>query len=107
MNPTWRTLQPLLATVFTGWLMISPALGAGTNTSAPHARTSPAWVRSAVVYEIFPRNFSAQGDFNAITERLDELQHLGVDVLWLMPIHPVGQKLKKGSLGSPYSVRDY
>jgi glycosidase len=107
MNPTWRTLQPLLATVFTGWLMISPALGAGTNTSAPHARTSPAWVRSAVVYEIFPRNFSAQGDFNAITERLDELHDLGVDVLWLMPIHPVGQKLKKGSLGSPYSVRDY
>lgn len=71
------------------------------------ARETPAWLRQSVVYEIFPRNFSASGDFNGITARLDELKDLGVDVLWLMPIHPVGEKLKKGTLGSPYAVRDY
>jgi glycosidase len=60
-----------------------------------------------VVYEIFPRNFSAAGDLNSITARLDELKDLGVDVLWLMPIHPVGEKMRKGTHGSPYAVKDY
>ena len=59
------------------------------------------------MYEIFPRNFSEEGNFNAITRRLDELKNLGVDILWLMPIHPVGEKLRKGPLGSPYAVRDF
>ncbi len=71
------------------------------------ARSAPQWVRDAVVYEIFPRNFSPEGNFNAITARLDELKDLGVNVLWLMPIHPLGEKMRKGTLGSPYAVRDY
>src|SRR5207302_10957410 len=71
------------------------------------ARSSPAWLRDAVVYEINPRSFSQEGTFNAITGRLDELQDLGVNILWLMPIHPIGAKMRKGSLGSPYAVRDY
>jgi len=64
-------------------------------------------VRDAVVYEIFPRNFSTEGNFNGITARLDDLKDLGVNVLWLMPIHPLGEKMRKGTLGSPYAVRDY
>ena len=64
-------------------------------------------MRSSVVYEIYPRNFSPEGDFNGITARLDELKDLGVNILWLMPIHPLGEKMRKGTLGSPYSVRDY
>lgn len=71
------------------------------------ARPSAAWVRDGVVYEIFPRAFSAGADFNGVTARLDELKTLGVNILWLMPIHPVGQLKKKGSIGSPYAVRDY
>jgi cyclomaltodextrinase len=71
------------------------------------ARSAPAWLRDGVVYEIFPRNFSAQGDFNGITARLDELKDLGVNVLWLMPVHPQGEKMKKGTLGSPYAVKDF
>lgn len=71
------------------------------------ARKAPDWLRDGVVYEIFPRNFSAEGTFNAITARLDELKDLGVNVLWLMPVHPTGATLKKGTLGSPYAVRDY
>ena len=79
----------------------------GQEAARAVARPSPAWLRDGIVYEIFPRAFSPQGNFNGITERLDELKDLGVNVLWLMPIHPVGEKLRKGTLGSPYAVRDY
>jgi glycosidase len=75
--------------------------------SAMPARETPFWIRDAVVYEIFPRQFSAKGDFAGITARLDDLKALGVDVLWLMPIHPLGRLKAKGSIGSPYAIRDY
>lgn len=71
------------------------------------ALKAPAWVESGVFYEIFPRQFSAEGNFNGITARLDDLKKLGVNILWLMPIHPVGQEKKKGTVGSPYAVRDF
>jgi glycosidase len=73
----------------------------------PAQRPVRDWVRDGVIYEIYPRAFSQQGDFNAITARLDELKDLGVTILWLMPIHPIGQEKKKGTIGSPYAVRDY
>ncbi len=80
------------------------------DVSKEPARASREWVRDAVVYEIFPRTYSAAGNFDGVTRDLDRLKELGVTVLWLMPIHPVGQERKKGgpgSLGSPYAVRDY
>jgi glycosidase len=64
-------------------------------------------VRDGVVYEIYPRAFSPEGNFNGVTARLDDLKDLGVNILWLMPIHPIGQLKKKGTIGSPYAVRDY
>lgn len=77
------------------------------DVSKGQARSSPDWVRDGVVYEIYPRAFSQQGTFNGITARLDQLKDLGVTILWLMPIHPIGQEKKKGTIGSPYAVRDY
>lgn len=77
------------------------------NLSREQARSTRDWVRDGVVYEIFPRAFSPQGNFNGITARLDDLKDLGVNILWLMPIHPIGFEKKKGSIGSPYAVRDY
>jgi cyclomaltodextrinase / maltogenic alpha-amylase / neopullulanase len=77
------------------------------DASKEPARPTRDWVRDGVVYEIFPRAFSSQGNFNSITARLDDLKDLGVTILWLMPIHPIGQEKKKGSIGSPYAVRDY
>jgi cyclomaltodextrinase / maltogenic alpha-amylase / neopullulanase len=71
------------------------------------ARTSRQWVRDGVIYEIFPRVFSERGDFNGVTARLDQLREVGVTILWLMPVHPIGQEKKKGSIGSPYAARDY
>jgi glycosidase len=75
--------------------------------SKENARTSQEWVKDAIIYEIFPRNYSQKGDFNSITNDLDRLKKVGVTVLWLMPIHPIGQEKKKGTIGSPYAVKDY
>lgn len=71
------------------------------------ARPARPWVRHGVIYQIFPRAFSAEGNFKGITAQLDRLKDLGVNILWLMPIHPIGQEKKKGTIGSPYAVRDY
>lgn len=77
------------------------------DVSKESARAVRPWVRDGVIYEIFPRVFSAEGNFNGVTARLDELKNLGVTILWLMPVHPIGQEKKKGTIGSPYAVRDY
>ena len=77
------------------------------DISKLNARASREWVRDGVIYEIYPRDFSQEGNFNGITAQLDRLQELGVTILWLMPIHPIGQEKKKGTIGSPYAVRDY
>lgn len=77
------------------------------DVSKESARPVREWIRDGVIYEIYPRAFSQQGNFDAITGRLDTLKDLGVTILWLMPIHPIGQEKKKGTIGSPYSVRDY
>lgn len=71
------------------------------------ARTSPAWVREGIVYEIYPRAFSPEGTLRAIEKNLPRLRELGVTILWLMPIHPIGAVKRKGSLGSPYAVHDH
>ncbi|HKP14089.1 MAG TPA: alpha-amylase family glycosyl hydrolase [Blastocatellia bacterium] len=85
----------------------TPAALAQRDVSREPARQSRAWVRDGVIYEIFTRNFSPRGDFNGVTAQLDRLKGLGVTVLWLMPIHITGEEKKKGSIGSPYAVRDY
>lgn len=71
------------------------------------ARVAQPWLASSVIYEIFPRSFSPAGNLNGVTAGLDRLEKLGVNVLWLMPINPVGQVKKKGTEGSPYAVQDY
>ena len=67
----------------------------------------PEWSRDAVLYQINTRHFTEEGTFRAAQEELPRLKELGVDILWLMPIHPIGVENRKGTLGSPYSVRDY
>ncbi len=60
-----------------------------------------------VMYEANIRAMSAAGDFAGVRARLDDIASLGVNTLWLMPIHPVGEARRYGTLGSPYSVRDH
>lgn len=64
-------------------------------------------LRNMVMYQVFVRNFSEEGTFRKVAEKLDEIKALGTDVIWLMPIHPVGKAQRKGSLGSPYAISDY
>jgi glycosidase len=61
----------------------------------------------AVVYCVFPRNFTEAGTLRAVEEKLPDIAELGANTLWLMPIHPIGEKERKGSEGSPYAVRDF
>jgi glycosidase len=67
----------------------------------------PQWSRNAVIYEVNIRQYTPEGTFNAFREHLPRLKDLGVDILWLMPVNPIGEKNRKGTLGSYYSVRDY
>ncbi|NMH58526.1 alpha-amylase family glycosyl hydrolase [Alteromonas ponticola] len=69
--------------------------------------THPEWAKNASIYQINTRQFTPEGTFKAAQKQLPRLKELGVDILWLMPIHPIGEKNRKGSLGSPYSVKDY
>jgi cyclomaltodextrinase len=66
----------------------------------------PEWAKTGVLYEVFPRVFTGEGTFSALQEKLDYIKDLGVNIIWLMPIYPIGEKGRKGKLGSPYSVRD-
>ena len=77
-------------------------------TPQPYVKLQhPDWSRDAVIYEINVRQYSDAGTFDVVREDLPRLKELGVDILWLMPIHPIGETQRKGTLGSYYSVRDY
>ena len=65
------------------------------------------WSKNANIYEVNVRQYTPEGTFNAFAKHLPRLKELGVDILWLMPVHPIGIKRRKGSLGSPYSSRNY
>ncbi len=67
----------------------------------------PEWAKNANIYEVNIRQFTKEGTINAFRKHLDRIQAMGVDILWLMPIFPIGQLKKKGPIGSPYSVADY
>ncbi len=73
------------------------------------AQTAPdtSWVRRSVIYEVFVRDFSPSGDLQGVVRGLDRIQSTGANVIWLMPIYPIGVQNRKGPLGSPYAVRDY
>jgi glycosidase len=78
-------------------------------TEAPAAAlaTDTSWVARSAIYEVFVRDFSPSGDLRGVTQSLDRIQATGADVVWLMPIYPVGVLNRKEPLGSPYSVSDY
>jgi cyclomaltodextrinase / maltogenic alpha-amylase / neopullulanase len=66
-----------------------------------------AWSQDATIYEVNIRQYTPEGTFAAFEKHLPELKQLGVDIVWLMPINPIGVQNRKGSLGSYYSVKDY
>ncbi len=70
------------------------------NDTAPETR-------DLVIYSVFVRNHTPEGTFRALIPDLPRIRALGADIVWLMPIHPVGEVSRKGTLGSPYANRDY
>ena len=64
-------------------------------------------LRNALIYQVYVRNHTEEGTFNALIPDLDRIKALGTDIVYLMPIHPIGVEGKKGTLGCPYANRDY
>lgn len=77
------------------------------NIHDMHARPSAEWVKNAVIYEVNLRSFSMNGPFKALEAQIPELKKFGVTVISLRPIHPIGELNRRGTLGSPYAVRDF
>jgi len=71
------------------------------------AKNTPKEYRNQVMYSVFVRNYSEEGSFTAVKRDIGRIKKLGVDIIWFLPIHPIGKTARKGSLGSPYAISDY
>jgi glycosidase len=78
-----------------------------THTVSAQLFGPPDWSYDKAIYEVNIRQYTEEGTIKAFEKHLPRLKELGADILWLMPIHPIGEKNRKGTLGSYYSVRDY
>lgn len=67
----------------------------------------PEWARHAAIYQVNQRQLTREGTFDAAAAHLPRIAELGFEIVWLMPVHPIGERNRKGSLGSPYAVRDH
>lgn len=65
------------------------------------------WVKNATIYEVYLRQYTKEGTIKEFAKHLPRLKKLGVDILWIMPIQPIGKEKRKGELGSPYSIKNY
>jgi glycosidase len=89
---------------------VAPATSVGATAAAFDLESPPQppqWAQGATIYQLFVRAFTPEGTFAAATAKLPEVKDLGVDIIYLLPIHPIGQERRKGELGSPYSIRDH
>ena len=107
MKRYFSSLRVALLIVFASTVLISCKSTTEQAAAVEKKVASVPGISDIVMYEVFVHNFSAEGTFNALTARLDELKELGINTLWLMPIQPTGQLNKKGTYGSPYSISDY
>lgn len=67
----------------------------------------PGWTKNAVIYEVNIRQYTPEGTFTAFVKELPRIKALGVDIIWIMPVQPIGKVNRKGTLGSSYSVANY
>lgn len=109
-SPTTAPSTPALTPTVAPTIVVSttkPTEAAQASPTSPGMAVAPEWVRDAALYQVFVRNFTPEGTLAAAERMLPELQALGVNLIYLMPIHPIGEVKRKGTLGSPYSIRDY
>ena len=103
-------MKPLFLPLIAGLLLA--ACNSNTNTTATQAQTMDStarkdWIKSTNIYEVNLRQYTKEGTINAFAKELPRLKEMGVKTLWFMPITPIAQKNKKGSLGSYYAAADY
>ncbi|MFZ0456288.1 MAG: alpha-amylase family glycosyl hydrolase [Ignavibacteriaceae bacterium] len=67
----------------------------------------PEWSKNASIYEVNIRQYTPEGTFKAFQKHIPEIKKMGIEIIWIMPINPIGEKNRKGTLGSYYSVKDY
>jgi glycosidase len=91
----------------TAFLTVAAGCATGTGGPATLASAGPEWTARTALYELFVRDFSPEGDLQGVIAGLDRVEAVGAEVIWLMPIHPIGEVERKGPHGSPYSVTDY
>jgi glycosidase len=104
-----RSLRMLLLGLVVGvasFACMKPAGDAAAAGRVPVPGTH-AFTAQTALYEVFVRDFSPEGTLQGVIRGLDRIQATGAEVVWLMPIYPVGVKNHKGKLGSPYAVKDY
>ncbi len=77
------------------------------NNEKPYIKSVPEWSKNSIMYEVNIRQYTKEGTFKAFEKHLERIKELGVDIIWFMPIHEIGELNRKGSLGSYYSVKDY
>lgn len=82
-------------------------LDATSIAATASAVRHPAWAAHTSIYCVNVRQFTPEGTLRALVPQLPRLAAMGVGIVWLLPIHPIGERNRKGSLGSYYSVRDY
>jgi alpha-amylase len=85
----------------------TPAVVAAGAPAPVDTSFYPAWSRDDAIYEVNVRQYTPEGTFAAFERHLPRLRAMGVDILWLMPVQPIGVRNRKGGLGSYYSIRDY
>lgn len=91
-------------------LCISTLLLSASSTALAQTQSSVkhlSWSKNATIYEANIRQHSPEGSFKKFQDYLPTLKEMGVKIVWLMPINPIGEKNRKGGLGSYYAVRDY
>jgi len=107
-KPVLRRLQLFLVVVsIIVTLSFASCKQPKVSQSEPYKIIHPEWVYNATIYEVNVRQYTQEGTFKAFENHLQRLKDLGVDIIWFMPIHPIGEVNRKGSLGSYYSVKDY
>lgn len=100
-------MKRMISRLLGGALILTGLVQASAGTPAKTTVNHPDWSRNAVIYEVNVRQATPEGTFEAFMPHIDRLKELGVDILWFMPIHPISESERKGTLGSYYAVRDY
>ncbi|MFU8813184.1 MAG: alpha-amylase family glycosyl hydrolase [Balneolaceae bacterium] len=107
-HPFFGAFKPAAWTVLLSLLLALTACSSDAGEPSTTTQFAPPdWAVNATIYEVNVRQFSPEGTFEAFSEHIPRLREMGVEILWLMPIHPIGEKNRKGTLGSYYSIADY